>query len=531
MKTSSKPDHDITRAVIYARVSSTAQVTRGHGLGSQETRCRDYARHKNYEVAEVFRDEGISGGLIDRPGMQAMLSYLRKESKRGPVVVLIDDISRLARDIKAHLDLRSAILDAGGKLESPSIEFGEDSDSILVENLLASVSQHQRQKNAEQVLNRMHARVMNGYYVFAPVLGYSYAHVPGHGKMIVPDGRAPIVKEALEGYAAGRFQSPSEVRRFLDTIPGTPRNARGEVRLQYTIDLLERSLYAGYITIPKWDIYLHPGKHEPIISFATWQRIQDRLAGKANAPARKDINEDFPLRGFVSCACCEHPMTAAWSKGRNGHYAYYFCQNRDCDAYRKSIRREEIEGQFEALLQTLQPTPNLFRAALAMFTDLWSLRLRGAEARKAKIAGELTAIESKTGQIMDRLLQTDSPALITAYENQVRKLEEQRIVLSEEFERGCGPVKPFDEMFRTACAFLASPWKLWASGVLDHRRTVLRLAFPGRVAFCRNEGFRTAEIAMPFRVLGQLAAPAVKLVEAAGIEPASASPPPSVLHA
>ncbi len=512
-------NNTLTRAVIYARVSSTAQVTRGHGLGSQETRCRDYARHKNYEIAEVFRDEGVSGGLIDRPGMQAMLSYLRKESKGGAVVVLIDDISRLARDIKAHLDLRSAIGDAGGKLESPSIEFGEDSDSILVENLLASVSQHQRQKNAEQVVNRMRARVMNGYYVFAPVLGYSFAHVPGHGKMIVPDEDAPIVREALEGFASGRFQSPSEVRRFLESIPTTPRNARGEVRLQYAIDLLERSLYAGYITIPKWGIVLHPGKHEPIIPFATWQRIQDRLSGKANAPARKDTNGEFPLRGFVSCACCDHPMTGAWSKGRNGHYAYYFCHNRDCEAYRKSIRREEVEGQFETLLRELQPTQALFKATLAMFTDLWAARLQGAQARKVKIKGELAVIDSKTGQIMDRLLQSDSHALITAYENQVRKLEEQRIALTEELERGCGPVKPFDEMFRTACAFLANPWKLWASGVLEHRRTLLRLAFPGRVAFCRIEGFRTAEIALPFRVLGQLGAPMVKVVGPVGLEP------------
>jgi site-specific DNA recombinase len=510
----------LTRAVIYARVSSTAQVTRGHGLGSQETRCRDYARHKHYEIAEVFRDEGVSGGLIDRPGMQAMLSYLRTQKKRGAaVVVLIDDISRLARDIKAHLDLRSAIGDAGGKLESPSIEFGEDSDSILVENLLASVSQHQRQKNAEQVVNRMRARVMNGYYVFAPVLGYSFAHVPSHGKMIVPDQDAPIVKEALEGFAAGRFQSPSEVRRFLESIPTTPRNARGEVRLQYAIDLLERSLYAGYITVPKWGIVLHPGKHEPIIAFSTWQRIQERLSGKANAPARKDTNAAFPLRGFVACAGCGHPMTGAWSKGRNGHYAYYFCHNRDCGSYRKSVRREEVEGQFETLLQSLQPTPALFRAALAMFTDLWEARLQGVSIRKDKIKKEMAALESKTSQIMDRLLQADSHALITAYENQVRKLEEQRIALTEELERGCGPVKSFDEMFRTACAFLANPWKLWASGVLEHRRTLLRLAFPGRVAFCRIEGFRTAEIALPFRVLGQLGAPKCKLVGPPGLEP------------
>jgi cold shock CspA family protein len=44
--------------------------------------------------------------------------------------------------------------DVGGVLVSPSNEFGESSDSQLIENLLASVSQHQRQKNGEQTVNR-----------------------------------------------------------------------------------------------------------------------------------------------------------------------------------------------------------------------------------------------------------------------------------------------------------------------------------------------------------------------------------------
>ncbi|NQW11216.1 MAG: recombinase family protein [Alphaproteobacteria bacterium] len=92
--------------------------------------------------------------LTDRPGMLSVLAHLKTNKRGGGHVVIIDDISRLARDIKAHLDLRTAIAGAGGRLESPSIEFGEDSDSILVENLLASVSQHQRQKNTEQVYNR-----------------------------------------------------------------------------------------------------------------------------------------------------------------------------------------------------------------------------------------------------------------------------------------------------------------------------------------------------------------------------------------
>ena len=153
-------------AVVYCRVSSAAQMQKGHGLASQETRCREFARLKGYEVVKIFTDEAVSGGLINRPGMQAMLSFLRANRKSGNYVVLIDDISRLARDIRAHLDLRSAISDVGARLESPSIEFGEDSDSILVENLLAAVSQHQREKNAETTRNRMRARRMKGYWPF-----------------------------------------------------------------------------------------------------------------------------------------------------------------------------------------------------------------------------------------------------------------------------------------------------------------------------------------------------------------------------
>ncbi|MEM7778513.1 MAG: recombinase family protein, partial [Pseudomonadota bacterium] len=61
------------RAVIYCRVSSHKQFKKGDGLGSRETRCREYARYKGYDVADVFVDEGVSGGMIDRPGMQEML--------------------------------------------------------------------------------------------------------------------------------------------------------------------------------------------------------------------------------------------------------------------------------------------------------------------------------------------------------------------------------------------------------------------------------------------------------------------------
>src|SRR5881227_961279 len=105
------------KALIYCRVSSERQVKEGHGLDGQELRCRKYAEVHGYEVVAVFRDEGVSGGIIDREGMQAVLDFLDKHGHREECVVLIDDIKRLARDLVGHSTLRKAILSRGGKLE------------------------------------------------------------------------------------------------------------------------------------------------------------------------------------------------------------------------------------------------------------------------------------------------------------------------------------------------------------------------------------------------------------------------------
>ncbi len=326
------------QAVIYARVSSQAQFEKGDGLESQATRCREFAKYKGLEVIQTFQDTK-SGSLIDRPGMQTMLKFLRKHRKEK-LVVIIDDLSRLARGLEAHLQLRAAIAATDAMLMSPSIEFGEDSDSMLVENLLASVSQHQRQKNAEQTKNRMRARMMNGFWVHpVPPIGYRYEKTKDRGKVLVRDEPwASIVQEALESYASGRFQLQSEVKRFLESFPEFPRDSRGQVRNQQVHDILTRVIYTGYLESEAWDISLRPAQHEGLISFETHRKIQKRLQENAKVPARKNLNEDFPLRGFITCGDCGHPMTACWSKGKTKHHPYYMCFKKGCESYRKSIR-------------------------------------------------------------------------------------------------------------------------------------------------------------------------------------------------
>lgn len=487
-------------AVIYCRVSSTAQTKRGDGLSSQKTRCTEYANARGYTVLETFSDDA-SGGLINRPAMKAMLAFLKKHRRAEPVV-LIDDISRLARGVKAHIELRAAIKLAGGTLESPSVEFGDDADSELQEYILATVAQHQRRKNAEQTKNRMRARVLNGYWPFACPVGYRYQKVSGRGNMLVRDEPlASIVQEGLEGYASGRFQLQAEVMRFFDSFPEFPRDSKGQVRNQRITDILTRPVYAGYVSAPNWDVPLLKGQHEGLISYETFLKIQERLNGNARVPNRKNLNEDFPLRGAVVCGHCGTPLTACWSKGQLTYHPYYLCRQRGCAVYGKSIRRSVIEGDFERLLQGMQPSAHLFKAARAMFKDLWDHRLAtGAERTKA-LKAELAKVNQQVEQFLDRIADASIPSVVAAYENRIKALEDRKIVLAENIAKTGRPVRSFDETVRTAFDFLASPWKLWTSERLEDKRTVLKLAFTDRLVYVRNEGFRTPSFSLPFKAL------------------------------
>ena len=489
------------KAVIYCRVSSAKQTTRGDGLGSQETRCREYAKYKGLEVTRIFSDD-MTGSLATRPGMQAMLSYLRKHRK-DPHVVIIDDISRLARGLEAHLQLRTDISGAGGILESPSIEFGEDSDSILVENLLASVSQHQRQKNGEQTINRMRARAMNGYWCFQAPRGYRYQRVSGHGNMLVRDEPlASIITEALEGYASGRFDSQVEVKRFLESQPEYPKDLPdGEIRNQRIYELLTRVVYAGYLDVPNWDVSLRPAQHDGLISITTFEQIQARLKGSKKAPARKDISADFPLRGFVLCGDCHKPLTACWSKGKDKKYPYYLCPTKGCTSYRKSIPRDRIEGELESLLRELQPAETSFQLAKAMFRDAWNQRLAQAGEITKALQKSIVGIERQIEQLLDRIVDATNGSVIAAYEKRIAKLEREKAITTEQATMLGTPRHTFEESFEHAMTFLANPWKLWINGGLDRKKTVLRLAFADRITYCRNEGLRTPKIALPFKAL------------------------------
>lgn len=86
-------------------------------------------------------------------------------------------------------------------------------------------------------------------------------------------------------------------------------------------------------------------------------RAQAVLDGRVVVSGPRPRNHpDFPLRGFMRCDVCGRPLTGSWSKGRNGHYAYYHCQ-RQCRAV--NVSKAALEGAFVDELALLQPDAGL----------------------------------------------------------------------------------------------------------------------------------------------------------------------------
>src|SRR6266566_6415733 len=90
------------------------------------------------------------------------------------------------------------------------------------------------------------------------------------------------------------------------------------------------------------------------VSQDTFDRVQAIIEGRIQVTGpRQRTRPDFPLKGIVRCEACGRPLTASWSRGRDGRYAYYHCW-RHCRAV--NVTKAKLEGLFADELKELQPT-------------------------------------------------------------------------------------------------------------------------------------------------------------------------------
>lgn len=349
--------------------------------------------------------------------------------------------------------------------------------------------------------------MQNGYWILSCPMGYTFETRKGHGKVLTrSEPEASQIQEALEGFASDRFGTPAEVKAFLESQPEPifPKNQFGQIHMQRVIDLLNRKLYSGYYDYPDWNIGLTEGKHERLIDYDTFQKIQDKLHGRAKVPMRRDLHMDFPLRGFVCCDHCNVPMKSCWTQGKYQKYPYYLCQTKGCALYGKSIGRETIEGAFEDILKKATPEPDLLRALERKVFDDWLDMADSHQAYRKGLEQELKDIERKTNVFLERIGMADSATLITGYERQITQLESRRVVLTEKIAK-CGTVNvSHEDTTRTLFDIIGDPHKHWTESDLPGKRILLKLVFAEQLRYRRNEGYRTPAKSLPYRVLEDL---------------------------
>jgi site-specific DNA recombinase len=513
----------IDAAIIYCRVSGKKQEVSGSGKESQEHRCRQYAATLGLPVEAVFGDTKTAyGDFMKRKGMVGVVNHL-KANQRKRYIVIFDDLKRFARDIEFHWTLRRTLALYNAVPYCLNFRIEETPEGRFFETIVAASGELERHQLGRQAMQKSKARVEQGYAVTRAPIGYCYPEVKGNGHLLYPNEPfASVVREALEGFASRRFETQAEVQRFLESHPEWPRAGSGKranrVNETHVTAMLKRPLYAGLVSAPHWDVSQRKGVHEALISIETHHRILERLNGDKRAPARKDLSADFALRGFVQCTCgCS--LTASWSKGKMGtQYPYYLCYNRQCEQYGKSIRRDKIEGEFEAMIRKLGMSDGVFRGCVAMFKRGWEMRRSESKKRVAAMRVELADIERQMSVLVERIIDTSSPIVIEALEKRIEALNANKLLLAEKIGNSGQPVRSFEDSLRTSLEFLANPWKLWTLGPFDCKRTVLKLAFSTCPQYDRNQGFRTPDLALPFKMLADLASPLTGMVLPVRIE-------------
>jgi DNA invertase Pin-like site-specific DNA recombinase len=136
-----------SKAVSYLRCSGLGQVD-GDTWTRQSAAITKYAKQHGLEVVDEFRDAGVSGtkDLDNRPGLAALLD--RVESN-GVKIVLVENATRLARDLMVGEVILQQLTNAGCKViaADSGTDLSADSDDPtrrLIRQVLGAVAEFDR---------------------------------------------------------------------------------------------------------------------------------------------------------------------------------------------------------------------------------------------------------------------------------------------------------------------------------------------------------------------------------------------------
>ncbi|MDU8909978.1 recombinase family protein [Aestuariicoccus sp. MJ-SS9] len=422
------------RCAIYTRKSSEDGLEQEfNSLDAQYEACAAYIASQKAEgwvlLPERYDDGGLSGGSMERPGLQRLLADI----DRGAVdQILVYKIDRLTRSLADFAKMVERLDAAGTSFVSVTQSFNTaTSMGRLTLNMLLSFAQFEREVTAERIRDKIAASKKKGLWMGATVpLGYA---ADGRSlKIAEPDAQvirtiydlflehrnARVVKEKVDILG---LKTP--VRTLISgRVKGGASFSYGHIHY-----ILTNPVYAGRI---RHHAKVYPGQHPPLIDPDVWDSIQEQLrsdAAKGRTFTKRNRNgaraSVSPLAGRIFDQTGDR-LTPSHSKTAKGRKLRYYVSHR------------LVRG-------TTPRDPSGWRLPAAELedkvSDMIRQHLNQQEVRAGILVGAMTDETVTVGERLSRLISTDTGAAKDAKrrcQNVVERLDikpgEIRIALSGE---------------------------------------------------------------------------------------------------
>ena len=149
-----------TKAIAYIRVSTDKQQDKGHSLLAQQEKIQAYASLYDLDIIDFVIETGSAKNL-DRDGLQGALAQIKAGKADALIVVKLDRLTRSVADLGYLVETyfaKAGLLSVSEQIDTRS------ASGRLVLNVLASVSQWEREAIGERTSAVMQSMKANGLY-------------------------------------------------------------------------------------------------------------------------------------------------------------------------------------------------------------------------------------------------------------------------------------------------------------------------------------------------------------------------------
>ena len=314
------------RCAIYTRKSTEHGLElEFNSLDAQREACEAYIKsqaHADWQaVSQRYDDPAFSGGSLERPALQRLLTDI--DAGRVNVIVVYK-IDRLTRSLADFAKLVEIFDKKGVSFVAVTQQFNTTTSmGRLTLNVLLSFAQFERELSSERVRDKVAASRRKGKWTGG---GFPLGYEVKDKKLVINPTEAETVRYIFKRYLdlkCLRLLSADIDAQGIVTKARVAKNGNksGGRRLTYgpLAYLLKNRTYLGEIG-HKGEFFA--GEHDPIIDRAIFNQVQDLI--KANSVVRHQQRSESPaLLAGLLFDDRGNRMTPSFSTKRGVRYRFY----------------------------------------------------------------------------------------------------------------------------------------------------------------------------------------------------------------